>query len=109
MTQQTFSAKEVASQLGINPKRFRAFVRTLARSDAAIIAACGQGNRYGITKGDAAKLIAAYRKAHPNHVMPKAHAPKAPRKAKAPVEQDAPVVPAIMQALRTQGDAEGDA
>jgi hypothetical protein len=66
MTQATFSAKEVAAQLGINPKRFRAFVRTLAKSDAPIISACGQGNRYGITKGDAAKLIAAYRKAHPS-------------------------------------------
>lgn len=66
MTQQTFSAKEVAGQLGINPKRFRAFVRTQAKGDAAIIGACGQGNRYGITKQDAAKLIAAYRKAHPS-------------------------------------------
>lgn len=65
---QELAAKEVASMLGITPKAFRRFVRTQAKTDAAIIGACGQGNRYGITQAEARRLVSAYRKAHATSV-----------------------------------------
>lgn len=54
--------------LGITPKAFRRFVRAQAKTDAAVIGACGQGNRYGISQAEARKLVAAYRKAHATSV-----------------------------------------
>src|SRR4051794_2324146 len=54
---QELAAKEVAAMLGITPKAFRRFVRSQAKTDAAIIGACGQGNRYGITQAEARKLV----------------------------------------------------
>lgn len=66
---QELAAKEVAAMLGITPKAFRRFVRTQAKTDAAIIGACGQGNRYGITQTEARRLVSAYRKAHATSVQ----------------------------------------
>lgn len=41
-------------------KRMRSFIRRQAKTDAAIIGACGQGNRYGMGKREADALVAAF-------------------------------------------------
>lgn len=56
--------KAIAADLGISPKRLRAFMRSMHRDGRSIVAPVGQGNRYGISKGEAARIKAAWLKAH---------------------------------------------
>lgn len=67
MSETTFTAKELAAACGTDGKTFRRFVR-----ESGIIDACGQGNRYGISKSDAHALIDAFKAKG----VRKAHAPE---------------------------------
>jgi len=65
----SIAPKQIAAQLGISPKALRRFMRTMADKQTgagkdARVARVGQGNRYDLTKTDAAYIIAAWRKAH---------------------------------------------
>lgn len=61
MSETTFvTAKSLATQAGVTPKRMRRFIRAQAKTDAAVIGACGAGNRYAISEGDAKRLLAAF-------------------------------------------------
>lgn len=71
----TISAKELALLAGTDAKSMRRFIRAQAQTDAAVIGACGQGNRYEIDVTDAAALVEAF-KAHGGR---KAHAPSQSR------------------------------
>jgi hypothetical protein len=66
---ESIAPKQIASQLGISPKALRRFMRTMADKQTtagkdARVARVGQGNRYDLSKADAAFIIAAWRKAH---------------------------------------------
>lgn len=83
------TAKALATGCGVDPKAFRRFIRSTARSDTPIISACGQGNRYAISQQEARKLVVAFAKAHPSNKQAQAFAKRmqAPKAPKAPVTQ----------------------
>lgn len=62
--QTEITPKQIAAELAISPKRLRAFMRSMHRDGRTIVTPVGQGNRYGITKGEAARIKAAWLKAH---------------------------------------------
>lgn len=54
------TAKDLALLCNTDAKRMRSFIRSLAKADDPIVAACGQGNRYGFSPSEAKALQAAY-------------------------------------------------
>ena len=56
----TFTAKEITLLCDVDAKTFRRFVRSQAASTNPIVHACGQGNRYGFSEGEAHALIAGF-------------------------------------------------
>lgn len=61
MAEATFvTAKALAARAGVSAKRMRRFIRSQAKTDAAVIGACGAGNRYAISEADAKRLLVAF-------------------------------------------------
>ena len=64
MSNASVTPKAIAAELGISPKRLRAFMRSMHRDNRTIAEPVGQGNRYDLSKAQAARIKAAWIKAH---------------------------------------------
>lgn len=69
MPQDAITPKALAASMGISPKALRRFMRSLADQATKAgadprVARVGQGNRYDLTKADAAFIVKAWAKAH---------------------------------------------